>query len=72
MFSGRALNKLRWGDPLDLIKLRMANHLYKWSQTVGAKLHWSKGKQPWSPSKVPKSKLSVKSGETTETTRRLA
>ena len=29
------------------------------SQTMGAKLHRSKGKQPRPPSKVPKSRLSV-------------
>ena len=39
---------------------------------MGAKLHWSKGKQPRSQSKVPKSKLSVKDGVVTYTTRRLA
>ncbi len=39
---------------------------------MGAKLHWSKGKQPRSQSKVPKSELSVKGGEMTSTIRRLA
>jgi hypothetical protein len=52
---------------------------------MGAKLHWSKGKQPRSQSKVPKSPafggalrlwrsgtLSVKGGIVTYTTRRLA
>ena len=39
---------------------------------MGAKLHQSKGKQPRSLSKVPKSKLSVKGGENSLTTRRLA
>ena len=39
---------------------------------MGAKLHWSKGEKPRSPSKVPKSRLSVKGGEITYTTRRLA
>jgi|GEM_PF-3429247 len=42
------------------------------SQTVGAKLHWSQGQQPRSQSKVPKFRLSVKGGEVTYTTRRLA
>ena len=42
------------------------------SKTVGAKLHWSKGGKPRSQSKVPKSRLSVKGGEITYTTRRLA
>ena len=37
-----------------------------------AKLHWSKGKQPRPISKVPKSRLSVKGGVVTYTTRRLA
>jgi len=31
---------------------------------MGAKLRLSKGKQPRPPSKVPKSRLSVKGGET--------
>jgi len=39
---------------------------------MGAKLHQSKGKQPRSQSKVPKSKLSVKGGVVTTTVRRLA
>ena len=39
---------------------------------MGAKLHRSKGKQPRPPSKVPKSRLSVKGGVITYTTRRLA
>jgi len=42
------------------------------SQTMGAKLHRSKGKQPKSSSKVPKYMLSVKGGVVTATTRRLA
>ena len=42
------------------------------SQTVGAKLHVSKGKQPRSQSKVHKSTLSVKGGVVTQTTRMLA
>jgi len=37
-----------------------------------AKLHQSKGKQPRSQAKVPKSTLSVKGGDLTLTTRRLA
>ncbi len=37
-----------------------------------AKLHKSKGKQPRSSLKVPKSELSVKGGGKTQTTRRLA
>ena len=37
-----------------------------------AKLHRSKGKQPRSQSKAPKSRLSVKGGIVTYTTRRLA
>ena len=39
---------------------------------MGAKLHTSKGKQPRSQFKVPKSMLSVKGGRMTYTTRRLA
>jgi hypothetical protein len=39
---------------------------------MGAKVHQSKGKQPRSPSKVPKYILSVKGGVATATTRRLA
>ena len=39
---------------------------------MGAKLHQSKGKQPRSPTKVPKFMLSVKGGVATATTRRLA
>ncbi len=39
---------------------------------MGAKLRLSKGKQPRPLSKVPKSELSVKGGETTWTIRRLA
>jgi len=42
------------------------------SQTMGAKLHWSKGIQPRSSSKVPKLWLSGKGGVRTYTTRRLA
>jgi hypothetical protein len=42
------------------------------SQTVGAKLHWSKGEKPRSQSKVPKFMLSVKGSVITYTTRRLA
>ena len=42
------------------------------SKTMGAKLHQSKGKQPRSSSKVPKFLLSVKGGDLTYTTRRLA
>jgi hypothetical protein len=42
------------------------------SQTMGAKLHWSKGKQPRPSIKVPKSMLSVKRGDNSYTTRRLA
>ena len=42
------------------------------SQTTGAKLRQSQGKQPRSQSKVPKSRLSVKGGGVTYTTRRLA
>ena len=45
---------------------------YYGSQNVGAKLHVSKGKQPRSPSKVPKSLLSVEGGIVTWTIRRLA
>ncbi len=39
---------------------------------MGAKVHQSKGKQPGSQSKVPKSILSVKGGVVTTTVRRLA
>ena len=39
---------------------------------MGAKVHWSKGKQPRSQSKVPKYILSVKGGVETTTVRRLA
>ncbi len=39
---------------------------------MGAKVHQSKGEQPRSSSKVPKSNLSVKGGVATATTRMLA
>jgi len=39
---------------------------------MGAKLHQSKGKQPRPLAKVPQSMLSVKGGDLTQTTRRLA
>jgi len=39
---------------------------------MGAKLHQSKGQQPRSQAKVPKSSLSVERGEEAFTTRRLA
>ena len=45
---------------------------YHASQTVGAKLHWSKGKQPRPSIKVPKFMLSGEGGLKTVTIRRLA
>jgi hypothetical protein len=52
---GRALNGIE-GEILSIpTKLRILGILYNRSQTVGAKLHESKGKQPRSSFKVPKS-----------------
>jgi len=45
---------------------------YLRSQQVGAKLHRARGEEPRSPIKVPKSQLSVKGGEVSQTARRLA
>jgi len=44
------------------IKLRILSSQERGSKTVGAKLHRSKGKQPWSSVKVPKYMLSAKWG----------
>ena len=46
-------------------KLRILEKLYMGSQTMGAKVHQSKGEQPRPSFKVPKSTLSVKSGDMT-------
>ena len=70
--SGRALNGYVGRKFAYRTKLRMLVLLYNGSQTVGAKLHMSKGKQPRSQSKVLKSMLSVKGGRATQTARRLA
>jgi hypothetical protein len=42
------------------------------SQTMGDEPHWSKGKQPRSPAKVPKSELSGERCGIAQTARRLA
>ena len=42
------------------------------SETVGDKLHWSRGKQPRSPVKAPKGVLSGKGCGIAKTARRLA
>ena len=52
--GGRALDEMKCESLFISIKLRIPGTLYKGSQTVGAKLHVSKGKQPRSSSKVPK------------------
>ena len=59
-----------FGIPVS-IKLRIPD-VEQTSKTMGAKLHWSKGKQPRPSIKVPKSMLSVKRGDNSYTTRRLA
>ena len=61
-----------WGASLQFpTKLRMPEGV-PGSQSVGAKLHWTRGKQPRPQTKVPKFVLSVKGGRTAYTTRRLA
>ena len=55
------------------IKLRIPEINVSGSKTVGAKLHASKGEQPRSPTKVPKSTLSaIEGGEVSLTVRMLA
>jgi hypothetical protein len=70
--GGRALIEVKRASVLPTVKLRIPGGQESWSQTVGAKLHWSKGEQPRPPNKVLKSLLSVKGGKATYTTRRLA
>ena len=50
----------------------MVLEYYSGSQYVGAKLHGTRGEEPRSSTKVPKSWLSVKGGGVSQTARRLA
>ena len=63
-----------WGGflPTQSNQTPNAKGCYNRSQTVRAKLHRSKGKQPRSPSKVPKLRLSGEGSAMAYTTRRLA
>ena len=69
--GGRALNEDGSQDTV-LNQTSNTHELKSGSQTMGAKVHQSKGKQPTSQFKVPKSMLSVKGGVVTTTVRRLA
>ena len=70
--GGRALDEVGVLRDTHFNQTPNARDSQRASQTVGAKLHWSKGKQPRSQTKAPKLPLSVKGGFNSLTTRRLA
>ena len=57
--GGRALEGLNREQSRKTYQTPNARDANHGSQTMGAKLHRSKGKQPGSPSKAPKCMLSV-------------
>src|SRR3989304_8554671 len=68
---GRALDR-SWGESLGPNQTSNTGTVFRQSQSVRAKLHWTKGQQPRPSAKVPKCNLSGKGCRSSKTARRLA